>query len=44
MVQKMMKLISNARMAAVRAQSQWFKDYWNGVADHLETEMRSKYG
>lgn len=44
MVQTMMKRIYNARMTAIRANNQWFKDYWNGVADDLEHKMRSTYG
>ena len=44
MIQLMMKRIYNARMTAVRAQNQSFKDYWNGVADKLEQNMRAQYG
>lgn len=44
MVQTIMKRIYNARMAGIRANNQWFKDYWHGVADELERKMRSTYG
>jgi uncharacterized protein (DUF2236 family) len=44
MIQVMMKRIYNARMTAIRASNPWFKDYWNEVADKLESDMRSRYG
>lgn len=37
------KRIYKARMTAIRAKSQWAKDYWNEVANELEIEMRLKY-
>lgn len=40
MIQLMMKRIYNARMTAIRAQNQSFKDYWNAVADDLEKKLR----
>jgi hypothetical protein len=43
MVHTIMTRIYNARMAGIRAQNQWFKDYWHGVADELERKMRSTY-
>lgn len=38
------KRIENARIAAVIAKSQWFKDYWNDVANKLEHKLRSGHG
>lgn len=39
MIQLMMKRIYKARMTAIRAQSQWAKDYWNEVANKLEKKL-----
>lgn len=38
-----MNRIYNARMAAIRASNQWFKDYWHGIADHFEKELKQNY-
>lgn len=44
MVYLTMKRIYNARMTAVRAKNQSFKDYWNHVADRLEEKLRLEHG
>lgn len=43
MLELTMKRIYKARMTAIRAKSQWAKDYWNEVANELETQMRLNY-
>lgn len=43
MIHTTMTRIYNARMAAIRANNQWFKTYWHGVADHLEEQLRLNY-
>ena len=39
MIELTMKRIYKARMTAIRAQSQWAKDYWNEVANKLEEKL-----
>ena len=34
-----MTRIRAARLAAIRAKNQWFKNYWNEVADTLEVKL-----
>lgn len=43
MIFQTMNRIHKARMTAIRANNQWFKDYWNDVADKLEEKLRA-YG
>jgi len=35
-----MNRIYKARMTAIRAKSQWAKDYWNEVANDLEKKLK----
>lgn len=43
MVYVTMNRIHSTRMAGVRANNQWFKDYWFGLANHFEKELKQNY-
>ena len=39
MLQLYMMRIAKAKRAAIRAKSDWAKEYWTGVAIHLEQKL-----
>lgn len=42
-IQLTMQRIQNARRAMVRAQNPWFRNYWNEVAETLQSQLVKKY-